>query len=149
MSGIDFTEEVTQSQLEALAGGELLQAEVRMGDKTNTDTRRPTCDSSSCRALTSTRCGTRRSPPSDWERRWWMPTWAFPCYCSWGSRETASCTEMGPKDISNLSACFSTMLVYLNSSLFNLTGWRLVFPLSNKQAGQNVLVCKGISGGMQ
>ena len=30
MSGIDFTEEVTQSQLEALAGGELLQAEVRV-----------------------------------------------------------------------------------------------------------------------
>lgn len=28
MSGIDITEEVTQSQLEALAGGELLQAEV-------------------------------------------------------------------------------------------------------------------------
>ena len=29
MSGIDITEEVTSSQLEALAGGELLQAEVR------------------------------------------------------------------------------------------------------------------------
>lgn len=29
MSGIDVAEEVTQSQLEALAGGELLQAEVR------------------------------------------------------------------------------------------------------------------------
>ncbi len=28
MSGIDITEEVTSSQLEALAGGELLQAEV-------------------------------------------------------------------------------------------------------------------------
>lgn len=29
MSGIDITEEVTQSQIEALAGGELLQAEAR------------------------------------------------------------------------------------------------------------------------
>ena len=28
MSGIDITDEVTSSQLEALAGGELLQAEV-------------------------------------------------------------------------------------------------------------------------
>ena len=28
MSGIDIAEEVTSSQLEALAGGELLQAEV-------------------------------------------------------------------------------------------------------------------------
>ena len=29
MSGIDYAEEVTASHLEALAGGELLQAEVR------------------------------------------------------------------------------------------------------------------------
>ena len=30
MSGIDIAEEVTSAQLEALAGGELLQAEVRV-----------------------------------------------------------------------------------------------------------------------
>ena len=33
MSGIDIAEEVTSSHLEALAGGELLQAEVREGGK--------------------------------------------------------------------------------------------------------------------
>ena len=31
MSGIEISDEVTQGQLEALAGGELLKAEVRRG----------------------------------------------------------------------------------------------------------------------
>lgn len=73
MSGIDITEEVTQSQLEALAGGELLQAEVRETelalipeDQTpyyNSLQTKP-LTIPSCRVLTSTRYATRRSPPS-------------------------------------------------------------------------------------
>ena len=33
MSGIDISEQMTQSQLEAMAGGELLKAEVGVGSR--------------------------------------------------------------------------------------------------------------------
>lgn len=61
MSGIDITEEVTSSQLEALAGGELLQAEVR---PLRNKTREHTIFFLACRGLTSTRSATPRSLPS-------------------------------------------------------------------------------------
>lgn len=87
MSGIDYAEEVTPSQLEALAGGELLQAEVSKHLSIEiTMMHRPfplsvfVCDychlppPTVYRVLTSARCGTPRSLLSVCVSLWWTPT---------------------------------------------------------------------------
>lgn len=111
MSGIDIAEEVTQSQLEALAGGELLQAEVRIDKHQNFQHSCFTASSPpiSFRVLTSTRFGTQRSPPSVCERLWWTLTSASPCYCSWANKEIALCTGTVPRGTLSWLACSLTM----------------------------------------
>lgn len=71
MSGIDIAEEVTASQLEALAGGELLKAEVSV---------MPPSSFLCCSHLpfafsvhTTLKSVTLRSHHSVFESHWWMP----------------------------------------------------------------------------
>lgn len=72
MSGIDIAEEVTTSQLEALAGGELLQAEVSVQKYVDASPSQLACVS--FRVHTSTRFVIPKSRLSVFVRHLWMLT---------------------------------------------------------------------------
>ena len=61
MSGIEISDEITQSQLEALAGGELLKAEVQSPTHTHTHTHTHIHTRHYSRELISLKFATRKS----------------------------------------------------------------------------------------